>query len=551
MGRLCGLGARGEKMGEVVGESLAERHHGEGGVGAAAGGEDGAAGDVEIAEAVYGEVAVDDAVGGVLPHAQAAHGVVGVEQGRLGVVEDGLAPVLGVNVRGFEVVLDEIGEACGGVFFCFAELPVDDGNGEAEGVCGGVREADAVVGVGRLLDVDVEAEFGALADGSPFLEARVEEETGDVAEAAEEREEVGAYGLLDLAALEGAEQVADGGGAGVFGLEDDDVGHDGEEARARAELGRGFELRGVDGAVGIEGAEEVDGLLAARRDELRGVVGDVVVEIAANLIVRVGDVGRAEEEARAFDGACAEDEVTGAEGELGLAVVADADGFDALRVGRRRGKREGVGVREDGDLRLGEGFGAYGLGKVAFLEGGPLCEADDDVRSGGRFALTERGEEVGGEGEVIDAEDVFDLLVVRGELGIFDGPGEGGDAGWGGEDVGREGEDLAAPAGGGAAKGAEATVVGAAVVLGRHFGAIKGLAALFELEATSFEEVDVDAAVGETCGEEEPRDATADDANGGLEGLAGGSLVEVDVHVSARLGERWGCPSGEACFGTS
>ena len=136
--------------------------------------------------------------------------------------------------------------------------------------------------------------------------------------------------VFELAILKRAQDVADGGGTGVIGLEDDDVGHDGVERVARAELRGGFEFTGVDGAVDVEGAEEIDDALAAGWvDAHGGVVGDVVVEVATYLVVGVGDCGRAEEQARALDGAGSEDEVRGGEGELFAGVVEDADGLDA------------------------------------------------------------------------------------------------------------------------------------------------------------------------------------------------------------------------------
>ncbi len=153
------------------------------------------------------------------------------------------------------------------------------------------------------------------------------------------------------------------------------------------------------------------------------------------------------------------------------------------------------------------------------------------VMSGGgrRGRVAEGGEEAGGEGEGVDPEDGFDVRVEGGEVGGLDGPGEGRRAGGRGEDVRGEGEELAAPAGGGAAEGAEAAFVDAGVGFGGQVGAVEGLAAVFEGEAAGFEEVHLDAAAGEAHGEGEAGDAGSDDADGGVEGLAGRGLLEIDV----------------------
>jgi hypothetical protein len=96
---------------------------------------------------------------------------------------------------------------------------------------------DAVVGVGGLFGVDVEAEDGALADGAAAFEAGVEDEADDVAGSAKHGKEIGADSFFDAATLERAEEVADGGGAGVFWFKDDYVGHDGVEVVVGTELG--------------------------------------------------------------------------------------------------------------------------------------------------------------------------------------------------------------------------------------------------------------------------------------------------------------------------
>ena len=103
-----------------------------------------------------------------------------------------------------------------------------------------------------LLEIDVEGDAGAGADGAAVLDASGVEEAGEVDGAAQHGGEIFAESFGKFALLQGAEEVADGGGAGVFGLFDDDVGHGSEEVFAGAELGGGFELGGVESA-GDEG----------------------------------------------------------------------------------------------------------------------------------------------------------------------------------------------------------------------------------------------------------------------------------------------------------
>ena len=150
-----------------------------------------------------------------------------------------------------------------------------------------------------------------------------------------------------------------------------------------------------------------------------------------------------------------------------------------------------------------------------------------------RDGVAEGGEQVDVEGERVYAEDALDVVVVRGEFLLGDRPRSGGRIGGRSEDVGREGEDLAAPLGGGAAVGAEAAVVGAAVVARGHLGAVEVLTALFEVEAAAFEEMDAHTAAREAHCEDQARDAGTDDTNSGLIRRAFRGLIEIDVQTAA------------------
>ena len=86
------------------------------------------------------------------------------------------------------------------------------------------------------------------------------------------------------------------------------------------------------------------------------------------------------------------------------------------------------------------------------------------------------------------------------------------------------------------------------MVFGVHLSVVEGLAACFGFEAAGFEEMDVDAFVGEAFGEDQAGYASADDADGAVEWFAGLLLglllgwvkLQVDVHREASLlrGER-------------
>ena len=180
------------------------------------------------------------------------------------------------------------------------------------------------------------------------------------------------------------------------------------------------------------------------------------------------------------------------------AIVEDADGGDAA--GCLREQLGGVGVGVDGNAGVGEDVAAEGVGEVAAGEGGPFREAESKLgreRDGG---APERGEERGGEGEGVGSHNAFDLGVVRFEVAGGNRPGGGGYAGGRVEDIGRVGQELTAPAGRGAAEGAEAAFGGAGVNGGGKVGVVEGLGGGFEVEAAGFEEGDVEVGGGQVAG---------------------------------------------------
>ena len=185
---------------------------------------------------MVGQVGVYDAGGGVCAHVEAAHGVVGVEHLGWGVGLDGGGPGGGGEVEGGELAAEDAGEAESGILLSGVDAPVYDGAGQAESVKL-LGKADAVVRVGSLLNVNVEDDAGTAGDGAAPFEAGREEEAGYIAQAAEDGQEILSDGLLELAGLNGTEQVADGGCARVLWLLNDDVGHDGEELLAGAGFG--------------------------------------------------------------------------------------------------------------------------------------------------------------------------------------------------------------------------------------------------------------------------------------------------------------------------
>lgn len=224
--------------------------------------------------------------------------------------------------------------------------------------------------------------------------------------------------------------------------------HDGVKFLALAELRGGFKFAGVDGAVDVEGAELFNDAFPGRRvKHNRGMVGDMIVEVAAYQGVRVWYGGGAEQDAAALDGAGADDEVLGGEGEFLPRIVEDTNGGDAFRVFRVQRQAGYVGVREDGDPGVSKSFSTDRLSEVAIFEGGPFGEADEDVARKRRCLVPERGEKIGGEGKLVYAEDALDFVVERSQLILFDGPREEGRAGWRGEDITGERQYLSTPLG--------------------------------------------------------------------------------------------------------
>ena len=141
-----------------------------------------------------------------------------------------------------------------------------------------------------------------------------------------------------------------------------------------AEVGGGLEFGGVEGAVGEGGAEAIEDGVAGGAFKGGGAEADVIVEEAAELVLRVGDgVEGEQEEARGLDGAGGDDDAIGGEGGGAAAVVEDADGADGADGDGGAGEElGGVGVRVEGDGGVGEEIAAEGVGEVAARERGPF-----------------------------------------------------------------------------------------------------------------------------------------------------------------------------------
>ena len=149
--------------------------------------------------------------------------------------------------------------------------------------------------------------------------------------------------------------------------------------------------------------------------ELPGVEGEMVIEAAAQLVMRVGHGGRGEQQTGAFYRSAGDDEDAGEKAELAGAVVEDADGFNGGGCAAML-KRSCVGMGEDGDVAAGEGCRAERLGEVAPGEGRPFGVAQSDVRREGDGRVAQRREQGGGVGEGVNLKDALDVRVVGGEV---------------------------------------------------------------------------------------------------------------------------------------
>jgi hypothetical protein len=241
------------------------------------------------------------------------------------------------------------------------------------------------------------------------------------------------------------------------------------------------------------------------------------MEVAADLVVTIadalgGDAARGEEETSSLYRSRREDEMLGLKAE-GLATQgANEGGGDA---GARGSEQEfgDLGIEVDLHARVMEELATEGDGEVALAEGDPFGEARVDAGELGKergLRCSDGGEEgVCGSGEMACAEEVFGLGNEGCELLRGDGPGG----------VVGEGEELATPSQGCASEDAEAGLVGCVGELARTDGFAAG-----------FEEYDVEVAGAEAMGEDDARDAGADDADGGPDGIgAGFGELEIDL----------------------
>ena len=157
---------------------------------------------------------------------------------------------------------------------------------------------------------------------------------------------------------------------------------------------------------------------------------EVVVEVAADLIVRVADAfgsdaARGEQEACGFYGTGGEDDGFGFKAEGCTGECADEDSYDSVA----RGSEEQLGgLRVEVDLcaRVVKEIAADGVRHVAVREGRPLGEARIEERklleergSGGGCSCEERSS---GVGKIVDCEYLFGFRIEGSEIGGGDGP---------------------------------------------------------------------------------------------------------------------------------
>ncbi len=113
--------------------------------------------------------------------------------------------------------------------------------------------------------------------------------------------------------------------------------------------------------------------------------------------------------------------MAGGEGEGLLCVVEGGDGGDGcVRFVGVDGC--GVCVEVDPDARVGDDFFADCVCEIALGERRPFGEAECEVGREWDGRVVERGEECGGEGEIVYAEDLLDGSVVRLDFVRGDGP---------------------------------------------------------------------------------------------------------------------------------
>src|SRR5690606_1014254 len=138
---------------QLVGDAQGQGDDGEGGEAPAAGGEDRAAGDVEVVDAVHAALAVDHAAGGRVRHPGGAEVVGGAVQrrGRGRLLQPGGRLQAAAEARG-DVAADQAGAGADAGLVELAHAPVDADPAQAERVAP-VGQADPAVAIGRLFEV--------------------------------------------------------------------------------------------------------------------------------------------------------------------------------------------------------------------------------------------------------------------------------------------------------------------------------------------------------------------------------------------------------------
>jgi hypothetical protein len=135
---------------------------------------------------VYGEIAVHHARLRVISHTKAAHRVIGVQEIGLCIAVDRAVPFKFIYPGVVKVVTHDTGVAHSGVPFEITYPPMHNSDGHAE-LIELSREQYAVLWIGCLFDIDVDAKIRAIANSATMMEARLEPEAKDVPAAAQQR----------------------------------------------------------------------------------------------------------------------------------------------------------------------------------------------------------------------------------------------------------------------------------------------------------------------------------------------------------------------------
>jgi hypothetical protein len=275
--------------------------------------------------------------------------------------------------------------------------------------------------------------------------------------------------------------------------------------RWETQFGKILKVTDEDGIEGVVEAGAVVGLDGC------GVAVDVILKV---LTEESGAVpgqtagARLEEEARAFDAAEREDVVVCVEDGFDTGEGSRADACGSFAFGN---EFDCVGVEPEVDVGMGGEGVVVEAGEVGL--GAPAREAGLEIGKlrGGQTKIAPDG--VVTSFDVSEAFEVEGALVVRGEVLAGKGPAAAGNSGAWGEVEGVELEDLASPANGGAALGADAAGVDAAMGETGDLAVVEGLGGLFTDGAAAFEEQDLFTLAGELDGEGDAGGSRSGDAD--------------------------------------